>query len=209
MNMTLMDKSARDLLSAFSSSDPTPGGGSASALASAVGASLLLMVASLPKTRANSAEDRTALDRAASGLGGVRTQLADAVDADSAAYDEVVAAYRLPKGTAEEQTARKLAIQRALRSAIEVPLGVMKLSNQAMQHAAEIAAHGHRAASSDVGVAVALLQAGASGARLNVDTNVQSVNDAAYLSGVRSEVAALANELSTAAEAATRTLTVR
>jgi formiminotetrahydrofolate cyclodeaminase len=76
-----------------------------------------------------------------------------------------------------------------------------------MQHAAEIAAHGHRAASSDVGVAVALLQAGASGARLNIDTNVQSVNDAEYLSGLRSEVAALIGELSSASETATRMLT--
>src|SRR6476646_9316844 len=155
--MSLIDRSVRDLLSAFSSSDPTPGGGSAAALASAVGASLLMMVAGLPKTRTNSPDDRTALERAASRLAILRTQLSDAVDADSAAYDDVVAAYRLPKGTAEEQAARKAAIQRALRSAIEVPLAVMRLSNQVMQHAAEIAAHGHRAASSDVGVAVALL----------------------------------------------------
>jgi len=204
--MTLMDKSARDLLSAFSSTDPTPGGGSAAALASAVGASLLMMVAGLPKTRTNSPEDRTALERAASRLAILRTQLCDAVDADSAAYDDVMAAYRLPKGTGEEQAARKAAIQRALRSAIEVPLTVMRLSNQVMQHAAEIAAHGHRAASSDVGVAVALLQAGASGARLNIDTNVQSVNDAEYLSGLRSEVAALIGELSSASETATRML---
>jgi formiminotetrahydrofolate cyclodeaminase len=205
--MTLMDKSARDLLSAFSSTDPTPGGGSAAALASAVGASLLMMVAGLPKTRTNSPEDRTALERAASRLAILRTQLSDAVDADSAAYDDVMAAYRLPKGTGEEQAARKAAIQRALRSAIEVPLTVMRLSNQVMQHAAEIAAHGHRAASSDVGVAVALLQAGASGARLNIDANVQSVNDAEYLSGLRSEVAALIGELSSASETATRMLT--
>jgi len=204
--MTLMDKPARDLLSAFSSTDPTPGGGSAAALASAVGASLLMMVAGLPKTRTNSPEDRTALERAASRLAILRTQLSDAVDADSAAYDEVMAAYRLPKGTGEEQAARKAAIQRALRSAIEVPLAVMRLSSQVMQHAAEIAAHGHRAASSDVGVAVALLQAGASGARLNIDTNVQSVNDAEYLSGLRSEVAALIGELSSASETATRML---
>ena len=56
---------SRDLLTAFSSADPTPGGGSASALASAVGASLLMMVAGLPKTRAGSDEDRAALASAA------------------------------------------------------------------------------------------------------------------------------------------------
>jgi len=60
----LTEKTVRDLLAAFASSEPTPGGGSASALASAMGASLLVMVASLPKTRSGSDDDRTALEGA-------------------------------------------------------------------------------------------------------------------------------------------------
>src|SRR3954466_12276592 len=100
--MSLTDTPLRDLLTAFSSSAPTPGGGSASALASAVGASLLLMVAGLPKTPAGPDGDRAPLTPAAETLAALRHQLAAAVDGDAAAYDRVVAAYKLPKGAADE-----------------------------------------------------------------------------------------------------------
>src|SRR6185503_9749384 len=115
--MALADAPLRDLLAAFSSPDPTPGGGSASALASAVGASLLMMVAGLPKTRTGSDDERSALAAAAAALTPIRQQLIDAIDADTLAYDHVVAAYKLPKATLAEQTARKASIQQALRKA--------------------------------------------------------------------------------------------
>ena len=152
-NALLIDTSVRDLLTAFSSPDPTPGGGSAAALASAVGASLLTMVTGLPKTRTGSDDDRAALASAASALTGIRQRLTEAIDADTAAYDQVVAAYRLPKASTEEQAARKAAIQQALRAATDVPLDVMRLSAAALEQAKIVAAHGHRAAASDVGVA--------------------------------------------------------
>ena len=198
----LADRSVRDLLEAFSSSAPTPGGGSASALGSAIGASLLLMVAALPKSRSGSEDDRAALASAAAALTGVRDQLTDAVDADTAAYDLVVAAYKLPKVSSEDQLARKAAIQRALRGATDVPLGVMRLSASALDQAAVIAVHGHRAAASDVGVAVALLRAGVQGARLNIDVNVGGVSDAAYVDAARAEAARMADRAERAAGSA-------
>ena len=184
----LVDKSVTELLDAFSSSEPTPGGGSASALASAIGASLLMMVAGLPKTRTNAPAERAALQEASKTVVALRRRLSDAIDADTAAYDGVVAAYRLPKSSNDEQTARQLAVQAALRGATDVPLDVMRWSAEAMTHAETIARHGLRAAASDIGVAVALLQAGASGARLNVDVNLGSVKDATYVDAVRAEV---------------------
>ncbi len=187
----LADKSVRDLLAAFSSSDPTPGGGSASALASATGASLLMMVAGLQKTRNGADDDRAALGAAAAALDDIRRQLTDAIDADSAAYDQVVGAYRLPKATTEEQAARKAAIQRALRAAIDVPLRVMQQSARALEEATIVAAHGYKSAVSDVGVAIALLTAGATGAKLNVDVNLDAIADAAY----RAEVAGESRDL--------------
>jgi formiminotetrahydrofolate cyclodeaminase len=192
--MALVERSVRDLIAAFSSTDPTPGGGSASALASSVGAALLIMVAGLPKTRDGSDEDRSALASAAATLLGVRTDLVNAIDADTAAYDQVVAAYRLPKASPEQLLARGDAIQRALRLATDVPLSVLRLSAQALEQAGVVAAHGHRAAASDVGVAAALLRAGAVGARLNVEINIDSVSDLGYGAAVRAEV----RDLSTA-----------
>jgi len=202
----LTDKSARDLLAALASSDPTPGGGSASALASAMGASLLMMVAALPKTRSGTEQDRLALAATSNALTGVQQQLIEAVDADAAAYGQVVAAYKLPKATEAEQASRKAAIQRALRGATDVPLGVMRLSATALKHAQAVAEHGHRAASSDAGVAVALLAAGARGARLNVEVNLGSLGDESYVEAVKAETGRLAADAARSAEAADASL---
>jgi formiminotetrahydrofolate cyclodeaminase len=188
----LVDKTVTELLGAFSSTDPTPGGGSASALASAVGASLLIMVAGLPKTRTNAPEERASLQAAANHIGGLRDRLSAAIDADTTAYDRVVAAYRLPKASPDEQAARQATIQSALRAATDVPLDVMRWSAEVLEHAVTIARHGLRSAASDVGVAAALLKAGATGARLNVEINVGSVKDASYADAVRSEILLLA-----------------
>jgi formiminotetrahydrofolate cyclodeaminase len=198
----LADKSVRDLLAAFSSSDPTPGGGSASALASATGTSLLMMVAGLQKTRSGSDDDRAALGAADAALDGVRRQLTDAIDADTAAYNEVVGAYKLPKATPEEQAARKAAIQRALQAATDVPLLVMKQSLRALEEATVVAAHGYKSAASDVGVAIALLTAGATGAKLNVDANLEGITDAAYRTEVGADSRDLLETIGTIAERA-------
>jgi formiminotetrahydrofolate cyclodeaminase len=198
----LADQSVRDLLEAFSSRDPTPGGGSASALASAVGASLLMMVAGLPKTRTGSENDRAALTPAAEVLADIRKRLTDAIDADTAAYDQVVAAYKLPKASADEQSARKAAIQQALHTATDVPLNVVRLSAAALNEAITIATHSHRAAASDVGVAVALLRAGTRGARLNVEINIGGISDEVFADAVAAEMARLSDGAARAADEA-------
>jgi methenyltetrahydrofolate cyclohydrolase len=187
----LVDMTVRALLDAFSSSAPTPGGGSAAALAGSTGVSLLMMVASLPKTRTGSEAERASLAAAAESLASIRQPLIDAIDADTAAYDQVVAAYKLPKGTVDEQQARKTAIQGGLRVATDVPLGVMRLCANALEQAQHVESHGHSGAASDVGVAIALLRAGLEGARLNVETNLGGLADAAYVSAVRETMAAL------------------
>src|SRR3954469_2748229 len=200
--MALTDKSVRDLLAAFSSKDPTPGGGSASALASAVGASLLMMVAALPKTKSGTEEGRAAPPSAAGVLAYLRKRLTAAIDTDSAAYDRVVAAYKLPKASADEQTRRKAEIQDALQGATAVPLSVLRMSAAGLEQAITIATYGHRAAASDVGVAVALLRAGAAGARLNVEINVGSITDLARAEAMTSETVRLTEDAARSAGAA-------
>src|SRR5574342_1368552 len=106
-----------ELLDAFASNQPVPGGGSAAALAGAVGTSLLIMVAGLPKTRTGAQSERDFLDAAAVRLRPLRLTLTDLIDRDSDAYAGVVSAYRLPKGTDAEQTARRRAIDEAMRAA--------------------------------------------------------------------------------------------
>jgi formiminotetrahydrofolate cyclodeaminase len=187
----LTDKPFRDLLAEFASSAPTPGGGSASALAAAVGLSLLAMVARMPRTRSGSDEERATLDRALTGFEHLTSHAVDLVDDDAAAYEGVVAAYRIPRTTEEEKTARRAAIEAALRGAAEVPLEVMRTARAGLTDAREVARCGNAAASSDVGVAVELLAAALRGAALNVKTNLDSMREAGYVDGVRAETARL------------------
>src|SRR5581483_7346117 len=163
----------------------------------------------LPRTRAGTDEDRKELDAARTRLVGIQAQLADAIDADTAAYDAVVAAYRLPKTGDAEQAARKAAIQGALRKATDVPLSVARLSVDGLDEARRVAAHGHQAAASDVGVAVALLAAGLHGARLNVEINVGSIADAGYREQVAAEIERLARSAAALAGEAQASLSNR
>ena len=202
----LTDEPLRDLLAAFSSPDPTPGGGSASALASAIGVSLLSMVAGLPRTRSGSDEDRTALQRVKVELDDLQRQLIEAVDADANAYGQVLAAFRLPRAAGSGAEARRAAIQDATLAATRVPLSVVQLSASALVRARTVAAHGNRAAASDVGTAIALLRAGLEGAHLNVVTNLGGLKDQTLVETLRAEAERLAAQAGRAAEEAQRSL---
>ena len=186
--MKLIDTTVNDFLAAVRSPDPTPGCGSAAALAGAMGASLLAMVAGLPKSRAATADDAARLKAAGDGCTALADELAALIDRDSAAYDLVLAAYKKPKGTEEEKTARSAAIQDAMRAAIAAPLDVMRACAAAAQHGPVVGELGLVSASSDVQVGVALLGAGLQGAKLNVQINLESVKDAAYAAKVREEI---------------------
>jgi formiminotetrahydrofolate cyclodeaminase len=194
--MKLTDRTLTDLLAAFRSSDPTPGGGSASALAGAIGASLLAMVAALPKPRVGSEEDQERLTAAGTRCTALAERLTELIDRDSGAYDLVVAAYRLPKTTDEEKSARSGRIQEALRAATDTPLDVMRAAHAALEQGVVVAEFGNRNASSDVQVGVELLAAGLRGARLNVEINLGSVKDERYAASVRAEI----EELTAAAD---------
>lgn len=190
--MSLTALPFNELLAAFRAPDPTPGGGSASALAGAVGASLLAMVASLPKSRAETDEDVRRLRAAGERCAALGDRLATLMDADSRAYDDVVAAFRLPKGTDAEKSARTIRIQEALRGATEVPLEVMRVSADAIEQGAVVAQFGNENARSDVQVGLDLLRAGLRGGKLNIDINLDSVKDVAYVTAVRAEAHELA-----------------
>jgi len=184
----LTERRVDDLLQAFRSPDPTPGGGSAAALAGALGASLLAMVAGLPKSRAATEEDAERLQAAGRRCAAIAGDLTTLVDRDSEAYDLVVGAYKQPKRTDEEKSARSAAIQQAMRAAIAAPLDVMRACAAAAEQGVVVAALGNPSASSDVRVGFELLGAGLRGAKLNVEINLGSVKDAAYVETVRREV---------------------
>jgi len=176
-----------DLLDAFASNEPVPGGGSAAALAGAVGASLLIMVAGLPKTKTGAPEEAADLSEASARLRPLRDTLASLVERDSAAYTAVLEAMRLPKATDADKEARRATIEEAMRGAIDVPMDTMRACQQAMRGAVVVARNGNTNASTDTGTAVLLLMAGLRGAALNVDVNLKSVSDAAFAERVSKE----------------------
>lgn len=193
----LTDRTVTSLLDAFSSADPTPGGGSAAALVGATGASLLAMVAGMPKSRTNAPDERTALDDARRELLTHRGALIDLIDRDASAYDLVIAAFRRPKATDEEKAARRAAVQDATRIATEVPLETIRACVEAMRAGRATAAHGNPNAASDVKVGYRLLMAAAEGARDNVEINLGGLTDAAVQSQIRDAATALMTEAAT------------
>ena len=196
-----------DLLDAFASNDPVPGGGSAAALTGALGVSLLIMVAGLPKTRTGAPEEVADLSRASAKLRPLRESLTGLIDRDAAAYQSVVAAYRLPKRSNEEQAHRARAIGDAMLAATETPLDTMRLCQQALEGAAIVAVNGLGSASSDVSVAIELLLTAAKGAAMNVDANLPAMNDRARGEQIRLERKELEAESIAAAQRARKSLT--
>jgi formiminotetrahydrofolate cyclodeaminase len=205
--MKLIDRSVSEILAAFRSPDPTPGGGSAAALAGAAGASLLAMVAALPKSRAATEEDLARLKAAGERCAAAALALEALIDRDAGAYDLVMAAYKKPKATDEDKAARSAAIQSAMREAIAAPLEVMRSSAAAAEQGVVIAALGNPAASSDAQVGFALLAAGLRVAKLNVEINLGSVKDAVYAAKIREEIDELERALEHETAAARRALT--
>jgi formiminotetrahydrofolate cyclodeaminase len=175
--LNLAAMSVSDYARKLASADPTPGGGSAAAAVGAFAAGLVGMVAALtansPKF-ADVAERARELGAAASAI---VKECVDCIDEDVAAFDRVGVAYKLPKTTDAEKSARSSAIQSALARAAEPPLRVVELAQRACALAAELVDFGNPNAVSDIGCAAAFAQAAAKGAALNVEINVKSLKD--------------------------------
>ena len=185
--VSFREMALEDLLDDFASTDPVPGGGSAAALAGALGTSLLLMVAAILKTKTGAPEETADLAEASSRLHPLRDRLLELVDRDSDAYKQVMDAFRLPKTSDAEKAARTQAIDAATRVATETPLDTMRACQQALRGAVVVASHGNRRTTSDVGVGVELLLAALRGARMNVDINLSTLGDAGYVARVTEE----------------------
>lgn len=164
----------------LSRATPAPGGGSAAALIGALGAGLAAMVAALTHG-SGSGPDRAAgatLVALGTRAQALKDGLLRAIDRDSAAFDQIVAARRLPKKTAEQESARQAAIQRAIGGAIEVPLGVVDAAAEVAELAEQAASVGLAAAASDAGVAAWSARAAAEAAALNVRINLPGLESA-------------------------------
>jgi formiminotetrahydrofolate cyclodeaminase len=178
-----------DLLDAFASNEPVPGGGSASAVAGALGVSLLMMVAGLPKTKSGRAvpEEAADLAAAASRLRPLRDNLITLVDRDSDAYRSILRAMAMPKESDAEKVDRRQRLQAALQEATDVPLETMRECQQALAGAVVVARNGLRSAASDVATAIELLSAAARSCALAIDANLKAITDRHYADRIATE----------------------
>ncbi len=185
----------------LASGKPAPGGGSAAALVGAAGCACLSMAANFtvgkPDFKQAEAEVRDALDR----IEKDRAELGRLVDEDVEQYSRITSAYGMPKGTDAEKAARKAAIQEALKAAVDVPRRACRVVHRALAHAPLLLAEGNPNLVSDVGVGAQCLASAFRCAWLNVEINLASLKDAAFVSAVRAELEPLAAEVErTAAE---------
>lgn len=170
-----------DFLRRLAGSDPTPGGGSASALSGAVAASLVTMVGGLTTGRTGFEEVAETIEIMVEQGHQIAGVLASAVDRDAAAYDQVTAAFKLGKATDEEKAVRSKAIQAAMTHAADVPFEVAEECLAAAELAIIALEKGNPNATSDAAVALLHALTGLEGAVLNVAINLDSIKDATYV----------------------------
>ena len=178
--MDLQDMTLTTFGEALASSAATPGGGCAAALTGALGAGLAAMVARSTAASDKFADRADEMNAVAAEGDALRAELLRLVDADAAAFDEVMAAFRMPKETPEEQAARSEAIQAGYKAAVDPPLRVCTQSVRVLELAAQVAERGNPNAASDAGVAALLAAAALEGAAMNVEINLGSIKDESF-----------------------------
>jgi formiminotetrahydrofolate cyclodeaminase len=180
-----------DFLSSLASEAPTPGGGTAAAVAGAMGAALTEMVVALTLAREKYASAHAAVRPIGEAARAARAQFLVPAHEDAEAYEDVVTARRLPKATDAEKAQREEALAVANRRATEVPMRTAQLGLRLLAMLPELVESGNPNAASDAGAAALLLEAAAQGALLNVGINLPGVADAQFVTRMQRETADL------------------
>lgn len=182
--MGWVDQNVAAFVESTAASTPTPGGGCISALAGALGAALAEMVAGVTVGKKKYAAVEEDMKRIAAEAREIRKLLIELIERDASAFDDVMAAFALPKDTDEDKRRRSEAIEAATQKATAVPLDVMKACGRAMVLIRDAATKGNTNAVSDAGVAALMTQAACRGAYFNVRINAGSLNDRTFVADV-------------------------
>ncbi|HMO81364.1 MAG TPA: glutamate formimidoyltransferase [Pyrinomonadaceae bacterium] len=176
----LVNMTCRGFADETASESPAPGGGSISAYMGALGASLAAMVANLSSHKAGWDERWEEFSDWAVKGQAIKDDLLRLVDEDTEAFNRIMDAFGLPKGTDEEKAARSAAIQEATRFATEVPFRTMERSFDAFEVLRAMAEHGNPNSVSDAGVGALCARSAVMGAYLNVKINAAELKDKTF-----------------------------
>jgi formiminotetrahydrofolate cyclodeaminase len=174
--MSLLEEPLARFLEELSSDEPMPGGGAVAALAGALAAGLVAMVANLTLGKKGYEAVQKEMKKTLEEAEELRERLAGLVEADTAAFKGVMAAYRLPKN----DPARPQAIEEALKTACTVPLETAERCLRALELAEVVAVRGNKNAVTDAGAAAAMAYSGLETALLNVAINLQAIKDEGF-----------------------------
>ena len=182
---------AQPFLDAVSEPTVTPGGGSVAALAGALAASLGEMVAGLSYKKESQAAFAEDFSASVSVLRQAARRLAEAMDRNAKSYEAVLAAFKLPKETPEEQARFEAAIERATRHAAEVPMETALAAVEVFEKLVQLEALAAPSMLSDLHIGRLMATAAARGALENVAINLASIDDSAYVLDMKSRAAAV------------------
>ncbi len=186
--MKLADLSLKDFLDALGSDKATPGGGAVAALTGANAAGLVGMVARLTLNHPEAVPRIADIHGFIATADRLRQELRAAIDSDAQAFDNLMAAYKLPKTDEAEKQQRNQAIQVGLKAATDSPLNIARSCYELLTIAGTLTQVGGSQVVSDAGAAALLAEAALRSALLQARINLRSLKDTEYAAAARSEI---------------------
>ena len=190
----LINMKLNDFADETASESPAPGGGSISAYVAALGASLATMVANLSSHKAGWDERWSAFSNWAAKGEAYKNELLRLVDTDTRAFNKIMEAFGLPKGTDEEKIIRTQAIQDATKYAIEIPFKVMETAAASMEVVKAMVEIGNPNSVTDAGVGALCVRSAVMGAYMNVRINATGYNDKTFVNDIIAKGKAIEDE---------------
>ena len=175
-------------LSELASNSPAPGGGSVAALAGSLGAALSSMVCNLTVGKEKYADVQEEIKNTLKKSEKLRKELTSLIDEDTNAFNDVMKAFKMPKETEEQKKKRSQAIQEGYKIAASVPLKTAKTCAEIMDVALVVAEKGNQNSITDAAVSALMANAGVQSAILNVEINLGSIKDEAFVNKISNEV---------------------
>jgi len=190
----LVNLNITEFVDEVSRDTPAPGGGSIAALAGALGSALASMVVNLSVGKSEFDSQYDELCQLAEKAQTIKDELVRAIDADTEAFNEVIAGMRMAKDTAEQIAQRSSVIRAGYKSAAEVPLRTAKLCRDVLDLCRAAADIGNKSVMSDAGVGALMAYAGVQGAIHNVRINLPHTGDETFITKMQSQLGTLLSE---------------